>query len=256
MSEQDILTLPAPPADFRLSYGGDPQQFGELRIPKSGRSHPLVVNLHGGYWRSRYTLAHSGHVCAALTAKGAASWNLEYRRVGNPGGGWPGSFEDVRNGFRFITQAREQYDLDLARIVVMGHSAGGQLALCLAAHEPSLRRVVSLSGVVELAEAFELHLGDDAVVEFLGGTPKQVPDHYEEADPLRLQLKATQWLVHGATDDVVPASLSRDYTQTKKGRGEDVHYLEIGSANHFDLIDPRSSAWPRVEATILHLLNS
>jgi acetyl esterase/lipase len=256
MPAQDILTLPAPPADVRLSYGSEPQQFGELRLPKSGSSHPLVMNLHGGFWRSSYTLAHAGHLCAALTAKGAASWNLEYRRVGNPGGGWPGSFEDIRNGFRFITQAGAKYDLDPARILVMGHSAGGQLALCLAAHEPSVKRAVSLAGVVDLGEAWELHLGDDAVVGFLGGTPKQVPDHYEEADPLGLHLKATQWLVHGAADDVVPASLSRNYAETKKGRGEDVHYLEIASAGHLDLIDPRSSAWPKVEATILHLLNS
>src|SRR5262249_43010968 len=101
-----------------------------------------------------------------------------------------------------------------------------------------------------------LHLSNDAVVEFLGGKPDQVADHYREADPMQLTVKATQWLIHGAGDNVVPASISRSYAQEKKKRGEDVHYLEISTAGHFDLIDPRSAAWPKVESTVLHLLGA
>ena len=102
MSKDDILTLPSPPADARLRYGTDPNQFGDLRLPKGKGPFPIVVNIHGGYWRAKYDLAHAGHLCAALTAKGVATWNLEYRRVGNEGGGWPGTFEDIGNGYRFI----------------------------------------------------------------------------------------------------------------------------------------------------------
>jgi acetyl esterase/lipase len=255
MPADDILTLPPPPADDRLPYGSDPNQFGELRVPKTGGPFPVVVNIHGGYWRAKYDLKHAGHLCAGLTAKGLATWNLEFRRVGNAGGGWPNTFEDVRRGYHYVSQISQRYNLDSSKVLVMGHSAGGQLALCLAGHEPSLKRVISLAGVVDLQQAWELHLSDNAVVAFLGGEPSSVPGHYREADPMQLKIsQATQWLIHGASDDTVPPFLSRNYTEQKKKRGENVHYLEISTAGHFDLIDPRSSAWPKVEGAVLHML--
>jgi acetyl esterase/lipase len=257
MPSDDILTLPPPAADARLTYGTDPNQFGDLRLPKSKSPFPVVMNIHGGYWRAKYDLAHAGHLCAALTARNLATWNVEYRRVGNPGGGWPATFEDIRTAYRFLPQIAQRYSLDPAKTLVLGHSAGGQLALCLAGHEPSLKNVVSLAGIVDLQQAWELHLSNNAVVEFLGGTPKDVPEHYREADPMQIKIpQATQWLIHGAADDVVPPPFSRNYTETKKKRGEDVHYLEISTAGHFELIDPHSTAWPKVESTVLHLLQS
>jgi acetyl esterase/lipase len=256
MSSEDILTLPPPPADARLAYGTDANQFGDLRVPKIKGPFPVAMVIHGGYWRAKYDLAHTGHLCAALTAKGIATWNIEYRRVGNAGGGWPGTFEDIRTAYRYIPQMAKKYDLDPAKILVMGHSAGGQLALCLAAHESSLKQAVSLAGVVDLQKAWEEHLSDNAVVAFLGGKPNEVPDHYREADPMQLAIDhaTTQWLIHGAADDTVPSYFSRQYAELKKTRGEDVHYLEISTAGHFDLIDPHSSAWPKVEDNIRHLL--
>jgi acetyl esterase/lipase len=256
MSSDSILTLPPPPADARVAYGTDPDQFGDLRLPKGKGPFPLVMNIHGGFWRAAYDLAHAGHLCAALTAKGIATWNVEYRRVGNRGGGWPGTFEDLRNAYRFLPELGKRYSLDVNKVVVMGHSVGGQLALCLAEHEASIKKVVSLAGVVDLQQAWELHLSNDAVVEFLGGKPSEVPDHYREADPMQLSVdhSTTQWLIHGAADDVVPSSFSRNYAQQKKKRGEDVHYLEISTAGHYDLIDPRSQAWTKVQDTVQHLL--
>jgi len=255
MTSDDILALPPPPADARLPYGTDPNQFGDLRLPKAAGPFPVVLNIHGGFWRAQYDLSHAGHLCAALTTKGLATWNIEYRRVGNPGGGWPGTFEDVAAAYRFLPQIAKRYNLDTAKNVVMGHSAGGQLALCLAAHETTVKRAVSLAGVLDLQQAFDLHLSNDAVVAFLGGKPKDVPEHYHEADPMQLKIAATQWLIHGAADDVVPAFFSRNYAEKKKESGEDVHYSEISTAGHFDLIDPRSAAWPRVENTVMHLLS-
>ena len=254
----EILTLPPPPADARVAYGTDPHQFGDVRLPKTKGPFPIVMNIHGGYWRAKYDLAHAGHLCAALTARGLATWNIEYRRVGDSGGGWPGTFEDIRNACRFLPQLAKRYDLDSSKALVMGHSAGGQLALCLAAHEPSVKSVVSLAGVVDLQQAWKLHLSDNAVVDFLGGQPKDVPEHYREADPMQLSIKpaTTQWLIHGASDDVVPSYFSRTYAEQKKSKGEDVHYLEISTAGHFALIDPHSSAWPKVESTVLHLLSA
>src|SRR5690348_152130 len=210
MPSDDILTLPPPPADARVAYGSDPHQFGDLRLPKSKGPHPVVMNIHGGFWRNRYDLAHAGHLCATLTAQNSATWNIEYRRVGDDGGAWPGTFEDILKAFRFIPQMARAHDLDAKRIVVMGHSAGGQLALCLAAHEPSLGNVLSLAGVLDLQHAWQLHLSNNAVVEFLGGSPDQVADHFREADPMRLAVQhAKQWLIHGKADDIVPPDFSR-----------------------------------------------
>ena len=156
--------------------------------------------------------------------------------MGNAGGGWPGIFEDIVNGYRFISQNANRHNLDSQRMAVTGHSAGGQLALCLAARETSVKNVVSLAGVVDLQQAWELHLSNNAVVDFLGGKPDEVPEHYQEADPMRLKIpKAVQWLIHGLADDVVPANLSREYVQQKKANGEDVHLLEIAAARHFDV---------------------
>jgi len=256
VSSDDILTLPPPAVDAHLPYGTDPNQFADLRLPKTKGPFPLVMNIHGGFWRAKYTLAHTGHLCAALTAKGIATYNIEYRRVGNPGGGWPGTFEDIRNAYRYLPQIAKRYDLDSTKLLVMGHSAGGQLALCLAAHESSLKRVVSLAGVVDLQQAWEQHLSDNAVVEFLGGKPSEVTEHYREADPIQLAINraTTQWLIHGAGDDTVPSFFSRQYAEQKKKSGEDVHYTEVSTAGHFDLIDPRSKAGPTVENTVLHML--
>jgi acetyl esterase/lipase len=250
MSE-DILNLTPPPADQRLAYGSAPTQFGDLRLPTGKGPFPVVMNIHGGFWRAKYDLLHTGHLCAALTAKGFATWNLEYRRVGDPEGGWPVTFDDVAAGYRLIPQIASRFRLVAERVVVMGHSAGGQLALCLAAHLTEIRGAISLAGVVDLERAYELHLSHDAVVEFLGGTPTAVPDHYRDADPMRLAIPhARQVLLHGSLDDTVPPDFSRRYTETKKKIHEDVRLVEIPKADHFDLIDPRSRAWSEVEAAV------
>jgi acetyl esterase/lipase len=258
MSE-DILTLAPPPADRRVAYGSDPNQFIDLRLPSAkANAYPLVTNIHGGFWRAKYNLDHAGHLCAALTGKGLATANIEYRRVGNEGGAWPGTFADIRTAYNFLVQNASQHNFDANKIIVMGHSAGGQLALCLAAHEPSVTRAVSLAGVVDLQRAYQLHLSNDAVVEFLRGTPTEVPDHYHEADPMKLAIpKTRQWLIHGSSDDIVPVEFSRNYVSLRQKRDsqgkEDVHLLEIADTGHFDLIDPRSQAWQRIEQTLLQL---
>jgi acetyl esterase/lipase len=254
-----ILNLPPPVADARLAYGSDENQFFDLRRPKSKPPFPLVINIHGGYWRAKYNLDHTGHLCAALTARGLATANLEYRRVGNPGGTWPNTFADIRNAYQFLMQGAREHGFDSQKVLVMGHSAGGQLALCLAAHERSVTRVVSLAGVVDLRRAYQLHLSNDAVVEFLRGTPAEVADHYREADPMQLSIpQARQALIHGSADDVVPPAFSRDYVAAKQKLGgqekEDARLLEISGADHFDLIDPRSQAWVQVERTVSQLL--
>lgn len=255
MSAEDILSQPPPPPDQKVAYGSDPNQFLEVRLPPGKGLHPVLLNIHGGYWRAKYGLAHAGHLCDALRRAGVAVFNVEYRRVGNDGGGWPGTFADIRSAYSYVRQESSRFYLDLKRLAVMGHSAGGQLALCLAAHESSLGQAISLAGVVDLKKAFALHLSNDAVVEFLGGKPSDVPEHYREADPMELRITdARQWLLHGTEDDTVPPAFSQDYADQKKRRGEHVELIEIAHAGHFDLIDPRAEAFKNVKAAVLSAL--
>ena len=249
MATNDILDSRAVPADHRLSYGSLPLQFGDLRLPKQVATHPVVMMIHGGYWRAKYGLEYTGHICDALAKKGIATWNIEYRRVGDPGGGWPGTAHDVASAYRFLHQNSKKYDLDSTRIVVMGHSAGGHLAFWLAANEPLITRVVSLAGVLDLQQAWSLHLSDDAVVDLLGGTPAQVPEHFKEADPLHLSIKnAAQWVVHGTADADVPISLARTYVAAK--HAEKVHFVELAGADHFEIVDPSTNSWKTIEQTL------
>lgn len=245
---EDLLDLTPPPVDARLPYGSEQLQFGDLRFARGERRDVIIMNIHGGFWRNRYDLIHAGHFCAALSASGFTTWNIEYRRVGDDGGGWPGTLEDVRRAWAYLPKLAADHDLRAEKLIVTGHSAGGQLALCLAACERSVQSVISLAGVVDLQGAWELHLGSDAVAEFLNGTPHEIPQIYSAADPMQIPLDGRkQWILHGREDRDVPPEFSRRYWGRKQGRGEDVHLLEIRNADHFDLIDPRSAAWLAVE---------
>ena len=241
---QDILTLPPPKPDARIPYGDDPNQFGELRIPAGKGPHPVVIFIHGGYWRAMYDLTHAGHLCAALTSTGFATWSLEYRRVGQPGGGWPGTMEDVRKGALHVQKLSKAHRLDLKHTVLAGHSAGGQLALWLAAqHALPLRAVVPLAAVSDLRRAASLNLGNGIVAQYLGGTPEQVPDRYASSSPMQLlPISITQRVLHGTKDDVVPFEMSHQFAQASRN----AKLVPIEGAGHFDLIDPRSAAWPIV----------
>jgi acetyl esterase/lipase len=252
----DILSLAPPKADARVAYGSDGNQFLDLRMPLGKGPHALAICIHGGFWRARYDLGYFGHLCAALTAKGVATANVEYRRVGNAGGGWPGTFADIRAAYQLLMQKAKQYQFDARRVVVLGHSAGGQLALCLAAHETGLAAAISLAGVLDLQQAYELHLSHDAVVEFLGGTPAEVADHYREADPMKLAIRTRQWAVHGGEDDVVPPGISKGYVSVKQKNKEDAQLVGIGGAGHFDVADPRSRAWVDVERVVVAALKA
>ena len=257
MPGDDILSLAPPPADERVPYGSDAHQFGDLRLPKGNGPHPVVLNIHGGFWRNEYDLTHAGHLCAALTAKGVATWNLEYRRIGNPGGGWPGTLDDVRTGAAHLEKIAAERALDLKRVVAMGHSAGGHLVLWLAKQNAIvLRGIVALAPVADLRRAWELKLSETVVADLLGGSPQDLPDRYRSASPIELvPLGVAQRVLHGTNDDVVPLEISRRYVAAAKKSGDDSKLIEVSGAGHFELIDPRSSAWPVVKEAVLELVN-
>ncbi|MGE5324351.1 MAG: alpha/beta hydrolase family protein [Actinomycetota bacterium] len=259
MPSEDILTQSPPDPDLRLAYGKDANQFLDIRVSHANGPHPVVLFIHGGYWRAKYDLTYAGHLCHALQQAGIATCNVEYRRVGNPGGGWPGTFADIRSAYHFLHSDEAKYKLqqfDLTRLCVAGHSAGGQLALCLAAHEPTITRVLSLAGVLDLGRAWELHLSNDAVAGFLGGSPNDVPDHYHEASPAEQQIMATQILIHGTADADVPYELSKNYADRKNAAGENGELVTMPGVGHFELVDPEWEQWSRVRDLFRSLIGS
>jgi len=256
LASQNILELRPLPGGERIPYAAGEFQFGELRIPEGAGPHPVAIVIHGGYWRAAYGLNHISHLCAALTKIGIATWCLEYRRVGNPGGGWPGTFEDIKNGALHLRQIAAAKNLDLHRVISTGHSAGGQLVLWLARQSVvELRGVLPLAPVADLRRAYAMHLGGGAVTELLGGSPREKPERYAAASPADLlPLKIRQRLLHGVDDNLVPIVLSRDYVSAAKEKGDDARLHELAGMGHFELIDPRSAAWPAVRDAALELI--
>jgi acetyl esterase/lipase len=261
-----ILDRPAPPADRHIAYGEHPLHFADLRLPDGDGPHPVAIAIHGGFWRNRYGLDYMGHLCAALAARGIATWNVEYRRVGDPGGGWPGTFHDVAAASRYLVDHAAELNLDPDRLIAIGHSAGGHFASWLASLEnvPAdseiaarplpLRGAVPIAGVMDLEQCWEQHLSNDAVVDFLGGTPAEVPERYAAASPAALAPSPIpHLLVHGTWDENVPIELSERYQQAAAGGKSAL--LALPRADHFDVVDPESPAWPAIEDAILRLVS-
>jgi acetyl esterase/lipase len=247
----DVLTdRPPPAADERLAYGSEPKQFGDLRLPAIDRLLPLAVVVHGGGWKAIYNLIHAGHLCVALGEAGIATWNVEYRSVGDPEGPWPGAGDDVAAAAAFANDLTERYSLDPDRIVLVGHSAGGHLALWAAkrAQVP----VVALAAVSDLRESAERVGPEGAVATFLGGMPDDVPDRYAAASPRELlPLGVRQILVHGDADADVPYAQSVAYAEAA---GDEAELVTLAGAGHFEPIDPATSQCSRVVRAVQTLL--
>ena len=215
---------------MRRSYGAHTDQHVDVYAPEVAR-RAVVAVLHGGFWRAPYAADLMDPLCVDLASRGYEAWNVEYRRVG-AGGGWPMTFDDVRAA---VADAGEPF-------VTLGHSAGGHLALWLAA-EHGAALAVSQAGVVDLVEAWRLGLSRRAPEELLGGAPDEVPARYASASPAaRLPLGVPQLLVHGRRDDTVPAEMSRAYADQARRAGDDVELVETDEA-HFECLDAASKSW-------------
>lgn len=256
----------------RLSYGSQPEHFGDLYLPREGSQHPVVVLIHGGFWRNPYTLKLMVGLARDLARKGIAAWNIEYRRVGDEGGGWPGTLHDVAAATDHLQQIASSYALNPQRVIAVGHSAGGHLALWLAARfrlapghalaapangATKLKGVVSQAGAMDLARAWRLRLGQGAAAELLGGSPEEMPERYAAASPAELlPLGVPQVLIHGSADDSVPLIMSQKYARRARAAGDKVKLVELPNIDHFVLIDAHSSIWQKTVKEIQRLLES
>jgi acetyl esterase/lipase len=250
----NVLDLAPRPADVRLRYGDHPSQFVDLYRPAGDGPFPVAVLVHGGYYRAAYGLEHMSHLAWALRTRGVASWSLEYRRLGEAGGaGWPGTFLDIAAGADALRAAAARHALDPGRVLAMGFSAGGHLALWLAArhripagdplYSPAplvLRGAISLAGVLDLRRGSELGLSGGVIDRLLGGTPDAVPHRLATASPYELlPLGLRQLLIHGALDDLVPPELSRRYAERATAYGDPIELIELPETGHFEPIDTR-----------------
>ena len=251
-NSEDVLTDPPPPAaDVRLAYGSGPKQFGDLRLPAVDRLLPLAVVVHGGSWKAMYNLIHTGHLCVALGDAGIATWNVEYRSRGDPGGTWPGAGDDVAAAVEFVEKLVAEYPLDAERIVLVGHSAGGQLALWVA--KRARFPVVALAAVSDLRESATRVGPEGDVARFLGGMPDDVPDRYREASPReQLPLGLRQIVVHGTADEDVPYAQSASYAEAA---GDEAELITLEGAGHFEPIDPQAREWPRTIGAIQAIIS-
>jgi acetyl esterase/lipase len=255
----------------RHRYGNDESQYGELYLPVAGRRPGTVIVIHGGFWKAHYGADLGAPLAADLAARGWAAWNLEYRRVGN-GGGWPNTLADVAAGIDLLADlagagstgvgsdgvggsSGSAVELDLDRVVAIGHSAGGHLA-AWAAGRPGLpdgvagagprvrlTGVISQAGVLDLIQGAADNLGAGAVPRLLGGRPDEVPERYRLASPREhLPLGVPVHCLHARDDDTVPFSQSVDYVRAARAAGDEASVVEV-TGGHFEVIDPAAAAW-------------
>lgn len=251
MSAPAVSSASPPVRTFR--YGPDEGQEADLHLPVES-SPPVACLFHGGFWKMPYGREQFEAVARDLAHRGIAAWNIGYRRVGAPGGGWPGTLEDAALAVEHLAALTAGgIALDLGRVVVAGHSAGGHLALWVAAgrnlagsaRATRVRPIgaVSMAGIADLARAHVLGAGGDAVERLMGGTPLEHPERYAAASPAELlPLGTSQLVLHGAMDEALPAELSRRYVDAARAAGDPVDHVELPDAGHMDFLDPASAA--------------
>jgi acetyl esterase/lipase len=251
VSTQSVLSGAARWPDAVVRYAEHSDGLIDVHLPASpSPSLPVIVLIHGGFWREEWDRRHTRPMAVDLASRGYVVATPEYRRTGGRGG-WPMTFDDVRDAVNRLPSLLASLDIAAGPFHVLGHSAGGHLALWLATVPTPATRFVGLAPVASLVSAFDLDLDGGAVAALLGGSPVDVPDRYDEADPGgRLSLAAPHAvrIVHGTADELVPISLSRWVAASFP---DQVTLTELEGADHFAVIDPDSPAWPSVLTAVL-----
>lgn len=273
MTYPQFKTLPQPKGGEHIAYGPGVRQFGELWMPQGKGPHPVVVILHGGCWQHEVAdLSYMNAAAQDLAKRGLAVWSLEYRSVDDAGGGYPGTFQDVGAGLDHLRAIAAGHDLDLKRLVILGHSAGGHLGLW-AAGRPNLPKssplyaadplpigaVVSLGGLPDLQgtpEAINLVCGANIVGRVTGPATPSHADVFADTSPVNLlPLHVPAVMVHGVFDSVSPPWQGMHYRQLARAKGDQVEVLPIADSGHFELVWPGSAAWTEIAARIKAALN-
>jgi len=257
ISFDSLAALEAPAPTTRIAYGPGPLQFGNLRLPKGPGPHPVVLFIHGGCFLQQYTIAHAAALEQAFADSGYAVWSIEYRRVGDEGGGWPGTFEDVGRAADHLRELARTYPLDLRRVVAAGHSAGGALALWLASRDrlradSPLRvdRPLPIGAVLALAPATDfadLHakgVCGGVIDRLMGGSPDSFPERYRDVSPALLApIAIPQLVVVGGQDRNWGPGGRAYHASAVAARDSLVRLVDIPDAGHFDVIAPTTPAW-------------
>jgi acetyl esterase/lipase len=272
ISFADLLSRPRPAATERVHYGDEASQFADLWLPSEGGSHPVLVLLHGGCWRADLPgLELMAYAADDLRQHGFAVWNVEYRRLGEVGGGYPGTFEDIASAVDWLRKLANVKRLDLSSVVAVGHSAGGHLALWAAARrrlpkssplygdDPlPIKAVVSLAGIADLS-AYRAYgppaCGGPRVIDFLDGAPSRGPwDVFNDTSPAEmLPIGVPQAIISGSLDPIVPAAFGHAYAAKAIAAGDPVQEITMKDAGHFELIDPKSSSFDEIRSIIARL---
>ena len=260
ISYDSLAALTAPPPTHRVAYGPGPLQFGNLRLPKGRGPFPVVLFIHGGCYLSRYTIAHAAALEQALADSGYAVWSIEYRRVGDDGGGWPGTFQDVGAGADHLRALGSRYPLDLRRVVAAGHSAGANFALWLASRDRTrtdsplhTEQPIEIGGVLALAPATDLEglhtqgVCGGVIDKLMGGSPQSVAERYREVSPTQLVPIGVRQVVMIGGQDRAWGPSGRVYQRTvTAARDSLVRFVDAPVAGHFDIVSPTTSTWPLV----------
>jgi acetyl esterase/lipase len=271
----ELATAPVPAGARRVAYGKDPLEFGELRVPNRPGQHPLAIVIHGGCWVAKLpnlderavAMDNMRPLAAALNDAGIATWNIEYRRLDNPGGGWPGTFQDIAHAADFVRSLARENQLDLTRVIAIGHSAGGHLAMWLAARsrlaknsDLYVKDPLRLSGVVDLDGPTDLKAtiavqqpicGRPVITDLLGGSPDAQSLRYHDASPVELlPIRVPQEFFAGQ----MFAGQAAPYEAAAKKAGDSIATTVLPKAGHFVFIDPQSEVWPQVIASVRRLL--
>jgi acetyl esterase/lipase len=238
-----VVELPVASPAHVIAYAGEPLQFAELWLPPitssvdnaSVRRAPLLVLVHGGCWLNSFDITHTHALSSALAQSGYAVWSIEYRRTGDQGGGWPGSYNDIKSAISYLPKLSE-FAVDLDKVAIAGHSAGGHLALLAGADELyDFKAVIGLAAIVDLAKYSQGENSCQRVTpQFMGGTVSDVPAAYLAANPAKRGLHKTTVLLHGDADSIVP----KVHATSSSAR----HRL-IEGAGHFDMIHPATQSF-------------